>query len=146
MKGPFVRNLLSVRRLAEGSVGTRGWEGALRKGSELPGGLKPPDRSQQGPEHLLPALSGSGKVKEGQGGAVCVIMSRHYHFLLQLLEQICKVNFPLHEDTVALNDNVLKLSLHPLSSYNITALDCSGPKCTFTRSLTSPRGLQSSWI
>ncbi|KAM5320130.1 LOW QUALITY PROTEIN: taste receptor type 1 member 1 [Glossophaga mutica] len=59
----------------------------------------------------------------------------------QLLEQIRKVN-SLHRDTVTLNDNVLKLSLHALisynslSSYNITALDWNGPKWTFTRSLT----------
>ncbi|KAL4666888.1 hypothetical protein H8959_005577 [Pygathrix nigripes] len=45
----------------------------------------------------------------------------------QLLEQIHKVNFLLHEDTVMFNDNG-----DPLSSYNIIAWDWSGPKWTFT--------------
>uniref|UniRef100_A0A2K6MMN4 Taste 1 receptor member 1 n=1 Tax=Rhinopithecus bieti TaxID=61621 RepID=A0A2K6MMN4_RHIBE len=44
-----------------------------------------------------------------------------------LLEQIHKVNFLLHEDTVMFNDNG-----DPLSSYNIIAWDWSGPKWTFT--------------
>ncbi|XP_011793658.1 PREDICTED: taste receptor type 1 member 1 isoform X2 [Colobus angolensis palliatus] len=44
-----------------------------------------------------------------------------------LLEQIHKVNFLLHEDTVMFNDNG-----DPVSSYNIIAWDWSGPKWTFT--------------
>ncbi|XP_025219667.1 taste receptor type 1 member 1 isoform X2 [Theropithecus gelada] len=44
-----------------------------------------------------------------------------------LLEQIHKVNFLLHKDTVMFNDNG-----DPLSSYNIIAWDWSGPKWTFT--------------
>ncbi|EAW71554.1 taste receptor, type 1, member 1, isoform CRA_d [Homo sapiens] len=45
----------------------------------------------------------------------------------QLLEQIHKVHFLLHKDTVAFNDN-----RDPLSSYNIIAWDWNGPKWTFT--------------
>uniref|UniRef100_H0WIR9 Taste 1 receptor member 1 n=1 Tax=Otolemur garnettii TaxID=30611 RepID=H0WIR9_OTOGA len=45
----------------------------------------------------------------------------------QLLEQIYKVNFLLHEDTVAFNDNG-----DPLSGYIIIVWDWSGPKWTFT--------------
>uniref|UniRef100_A0A2I2YMU1 Taste 1 receptor member 1 n=1 Tax=Gorilla gorilla gorilla TaxID=9595 RepID=A0A2I2YMU1_GORGO len=44
-----------------------------------------------------------------------------------LLEQIHKVHFLLHKDTVAFNDN-----RDPLSSYNIIAWDWNGPKWTFT--------------
>ncbi|PNJ48051.1 TAS1R1 isoform 2 [Pongo abelii] len=44
-----------------------------------------------------------------------------------LLEQIHKVNFLLHKDTVTFNDN-----RDPLSSYNIIAWDWNGPKWTFT--------------
>ncbi|XP_001496162.2 taste receptor type 1 member 1 isoform X1 [Equus caballus] len=44
----------------------------------------------------------------------------------QLLEQIHKVNFLLHEDVVTFNDNG-----DPLSSYDIIAWDWSGPKWTF---------------
>uniref|UniRef100_A0A8D2APB5 Taste 1 receptor member 1 n=1 Tax=Sciurus vulgaris TaxID=55149 RepID=A0A8D2APB5_SCIVU len=44
----------------------------------------------------------------------------------QLLEQIYKVNFPLHEDTVTFDDNG-----DPLSGYNIIAWDWIGPKWTF---------------
>ncbi|PNI39911.1 TAS1R1 isoform 2 [Pan troglodytes] len=44
-----------------------------------------------------------------------------------LLEQIHKVHFLLHKDTVAFNDNG-----DPLSSYNIIAWDWNGPKWTFT--------------
>ncbi|XP_070459917.1 taste receptor type 1 member 1 isoform X2 [Equus przewalskii] len=44
----------------------------------------------------------------------------------QLLEQIHKVNFLLHEDVVTFNDN-----RDPLSSYDIIAWDWSGPKWTF---------------
>uniref|UniRef100_A0A8D2AMY4 Taste 1 receptor member 1 n=1 Tax=Sciurus vulgaris TaxID=55149 RepID=A0A8D2AMY4_SCIVU len=43
-----------------------------------------------------------------------------------LLEQIYKVNFPLHEDTVTFDDNG-----DPLSGYNIIAWDWIGPKWTF---------------
>ncbi|XP_055118137.1 taste receptor type 1 member 1 isoform X1 [Symphalangus syndactylus] len=45
----------------------------------------------------------------------------------QLLEQIYKVNFLLHKDTVMFDDN-----RDPLSSYNIIAWDWNGPKWTFT--------------
>uniref|UniRef100_A0A8C5V3Z8 Taste 1 receptor member 1 n=1 Tax=Microcebus murinus TaxID=30608 RepID=A0A8C5V3Z8_MICMU len=44
-----------------------------------------------------------------------------------LLEQIPKVNFLLHEDTVTLNDNG-----GPFSGYTIIAWDWSGPNWTFT--------------
>ncbi|XP_055118138.1 taste receptor type 1 member 1 isoform X2 [Symphalangus syndactylus] len=44
-----------------------------------------------------------------------------------LLEQIYKVNFLLHKDTVMFDDN-----RDPLSSYNIIAWDWNGPKWTFT--------------
>lgn len=46
--------------------------------------------------------------------------------VFQLLEQIRKVNFLLHEDTVIFNDNG-----DPLSGYDIIAWDWSGPKWTF---------------
>ncbi|KAL2773432.1 taste receptor type 1 member 1 isoform b precursor [Daubentonia madagascariensis] len=45
----------------------------------------------------------------------------------QLLEQIHKVNFLLHEDTVTFNDNG-----GPLSGYNIITWDWSGPNWAFT--------------
>ncbi|XP_057606889.1 taste receptor type 1 member 1 isoform X1 [Hippopotamus amphibius kiboko] len=44
----------------------------------------------------------------------------------QLLEQVHKVNFLLHEDNVMFNDNG-----DPFSSYNIIAWDWSGPNWTF---------------
>uniref|UniRef100_A0A2I3GGU1 Taste 1 receptor member 1 n=1 Tax=Nomascus leucogenys TaxID=61853 RepID=A0A2I3GGU1_NOMLE len=48
-------------------------------------------------------------------------------FVFLLLEQIYKVNFLLHKDTVMFDDN-----RDPLSSYNIIAWDWNGPKWTFT--------------
>nr|BCT43487.1 taste 1 receptor member 1 [Callithrix jacchus] len=53
--------------------------------------------------------------------------SRDQVYPWQLLEQIQKVNFLLHGDTVMFNDNG-----NPLSSYNIIAWDWNGPKWTFT--------------
>ncbi|XP_008047641.2 taste receptor type 1 member 1 [Carlito syrichta] len=53
--------------------------------------------------------------------------SRSQVYPWQLLEQIHKANFLLHEDTVTFNDNG-----DPLSGYNIIAWDWIGFKWTFT--------------
>ncbi|XP_011904938.1 PREDICTED: taste receptor type 1 member 1 isoform X3 [Cercocebus atys] len=60
-------------------------------------------------------------------GCASGVCSRGRVYPWQLLEQIHKVNFLLHKDTVMFNDNG-----DPLSSYNIIAWDWSGPKWTFT--------------
>ena len=110
-KGVFVRGLLSG-----------GWWGRLRgflrrKGRDLPDGLKPPGRKPRkapGPcfwDHV----------------GLCCLWWLHDTRFFQLLEQIHKVHFLLHKDTVAFNDNG-----DPLSSYNIIAWDWNGPKWTFT--------------
>ncbi|XP_058408767.1 taste receptor type 1 member 1 isoform X2 [Diceros bicornis minor] len=52
--------------------------------------------------------------------------SRGQVYPWQLLEQIRKVNFLLHEDTVTFDDNG-----DPLSGYDIIAWDWSGPEWTF---------------
>ena len=49
-----------------------------------------------------------------------------YPCLFQLLEQIHKVNFLLHKNTVTFNDDG-----NTLSNYDIIAWDWSGPKWTF---------------
>lgn len=53
-------------------------------------------------------------------------MALHDICLSQLLQQIYKVNFLLHKDTVAFDD-----SGDPLGDYNIIAWDWNGPEWTF---------------
>lgn len=79
--------------------------------------------AHQGPRYLFPGPSRSGGSRKS---SLCHLWWLHDLCLFQLLEQIHKVNFLLHEDVVTFNDNG-----DPLSSYDIIAWDWSGPKWTF---------------
>uniref|UniRef100_A0A8C0SAS6 Taste 1 receptor member 1 n=2 Tax=Canis lupus familiaris TaxID=9615 RepID=A0A8C0SAS6_CANLF len=80
---------------------------------------------QADPSHYSPAaLAVIGPDTTNHAATAAALLSP---FLVPvLLEQIRKVNFLLHEDTVIFNDNG-----DPLSGYDIIAWDWSGPKWTF---------------
>uniref|UniRef100_A0A2K5RV67 Taste 1 receptor member 1 n=1 Tax=Cebus imitator TaxID=2715852 RepID=A0A2K5RV67_CEBIM len=91
--------------------------------------------SLQGPHHIKlqgdllqyspKVLAVIGTDNTNQAATTAALLSP---FLVPLLlEQIQKVNFLLHGDTVMFNDNG-----NPLSSYNIIAWEWNGPKWTFT--------------
>uniref|UniRef100_A0A2K6TN96 Taste 1 receptor member 1 n=1 Tax=Saimiri boliviensis boliviensis TaxID=39432 RepID=A0A2K6TN96_SAIBB len=91
--------------------------------------------SLQGPHHIKlqgdllqyspKVLAVIGTDNTNQAATTAALLSP---FLVPLLlQQIQKVNFLLHGDTVMFNDNG-----NPLSSYNIIAWDWNGPKWTFT--------------
>ena len=89
---------------------------SLRKGPELPDGLKPPRwKLSKAPRTcFLGRLGPSGSWRS----SLCQLWQRRYPCLFQLLEQILKVNFLLHKDIVTFNDNG-----DPLSSYNCLGLE-----------------------
>uniref|UniRef100_A0A2K5ED17 Taste 1 receptor member 1 n=1 Tax=Aotus nancymaae TaxID=37293 RepID=A0A2K5ED17_AOTNA len=91
--------------------------------------------SLQGPHHIKlqgdllqyspKVLAVIGTDNTNQAATTAALLSP---FLVPLLlEQIQKVNFLLHGDTVMFHDNG-----NPFSSYNIIAWDWNGPKWTFT--------------
>lgn len=57
---------------------------------------------------------------------LCGLWRLHDICLLQLLQQIYKVNFLLHKDTMAFDDNG-----DPLGDYNIISWEWNGPEWSF---------------